>query len=108
MTVGNFTENVSLEKIFSTISGAIYEHNHVRPHQSLGGATPYQSYNNLEEEVKAKMEAFKRREKKRKSFKITEPKPTKNNSKGVSMPAYLVNEDETIAGFVKSFIEIKL
>ncbi len=106
--VDRFDDDISLEEVFSTISSSIYDHNHVRPHQSLGGATPYQSYNGFADKVRAKMEAFKKREKRRKGFKIENQVKKKNQNKGAIMPAYLVNKPDNIAGFVKSFIEFRL
>ncbi|MFW6029364.1 MAG: hypothetical protein ACOCRO_03840 [Halanaerobiales bacterium] len=54
------------------------------------------------------MEAFKKREKERKGFKTKNHNENKNKDKGAIMPAYLINNKNNIAGFVKSFIEIRL
>lgn len=106
--VDRFDDDISLEEIFSTISSSIYEHNHIRPHQSLEGATPYQSYNGFADEVRAKMEAFKKREKERKGFKTENKTNEKTKNKGVVMPACLVNEPDNVVGIVKSFLQIRL
>ncbi|SDM24479.1 DDE-type integrase/transposase/recombinase, partial [Halarsenatibacter silvermanii] len=106
--VERFDEDVSLEQIFSTISDSIYEHNHIRPHESLEGATPYQSYNGFADEVRAKMEAFKKREKRRKGFKVKDSKQNQNHNPGVSVPVYSRNESEDVVGCVKSFLEVQL
>lgn len=110
--VNEIDDNMSLETLFGTISNFIYEHNHIRPHQSLEGITPYQSYNGFAEEVKAKMKAFKEKELERKGFKQKDKKESEtkkpNQKQGTGIPAYLINEPDTVAGFVKSFIEIRL
>lgn len=106
--VERFDEDASLEQIFSTISDSIYEHNHIRPHESLDGATPYQSYNGFADEVRAKMEAFKKREKRRKGFKVEDSKQNQNHNNGVSVPVYSRNESDDIVGCVKSFLEVRL
>jgi len=106
--VDRFDEDASLEQIFSTVSDSIYEHNHIRPHESLGGATPYQSYNCFADEVRAKMEAFKKREKRRKGFKVDDSKQNQNHNAGVRVPVYSRNDSNDIVGFVKSFLEIRL
>ena len=101
----------SLEELFAIIGNAFYEHNHIRPHQSLGGATPYQSYNNFDAEVRARMEAFKKCEKERKGFKtkneIILPNEEENNQ-GLIVPAHLVKDPSVLVGFVKSFIDIRV
>ena len=106
--IERFEDDASLEHIFSTIAGSIHEHNHIRPHQSLGGATPYQSYNGFADKVKAKMEAFKKREKRRKGFKVEKQQENQKQDTGVSVPVHKVNDPETIIGNVKSFLEIRL
>jgi hypothetical protein len=104
-------ETTSLEELFGIIGNAIYEHNYIRPHQSLEGATPFQSYKGFDDEVRAKMKAFKEQELERKGFKtkkeiilpdeVEEPK-----IKGLIVPAYLIKDPDTCVGFVKQLIEI--
>lgn len=98
----------SMEELFTIIGNSIYEHNYIRPHQSLEGVTPYQSYMGFEDKVKAKMEAFKKREKERKGFKTKNQiiTPEKEKSKnGEIVSAYLINDPDTIVGCVNLFIE---
>ncbi len=101
----------SMEELFTIIGNSIYEHNYIRPHQSLEGVTPYQSYMGFEDKVKAKMEAFKKREKARKGFKtknqiIISGSKNKKYSKVEIVAANLINDPNSFIGCVKQFIEI--
>ena len=102
-------ESTTLEELFNIIGNAIYEHNHIRPHQSLDGVTPYQKYNGFADEVKAKMEAFKKKEKESKGFKTKKEivfpgKDKKSKTEGIIVPAHLINNPDKMIGFVKQFI----
>jgi transposase InsO family protein len=44
------TEN--LEECISIIGRCFYEYNYIRPHQALGGVTPYQRFSGFEDELK--------------------------------------------------------
>jgi transposase InsO family protein len=104
-------QNTCLEELFTIISNSIYEHNYVRPHQSLDGVTPFQSYNGFADEVKAKMETFKKQELERKGFKskkkvILPNQEEKPKTKGLIVPVHLINDPDTCVGFVKQLIEI--
>jgi hypothetical protein len=55
------------------------------------------------------MEAFKKKEKKRKGFKtkkeIIFPEKGKNSkTEGIMVPAHLINDPDKLIGFVKQFI----
>lgn len=106
-------ESTTLEELFVIIGNAIYEHNNIRPHQSLGGVTPKQEYEGFGDKVRSKMEAFKKKEKELKGFK-TKKKivfPNDKNKakvKGIIVPAFLINNPEKTAGYVKKLNGIKL
>jgi transposase InsO family protein len=104
-------ESTTLEELFSIIANSIYEHNYIRPHQSLGGVTPYQEYHGFADEVRVKMEAFKKKEKELKGFntkkEIIFPNEHKQAKvKGIIVPAFLIHDPEKSVGFVKQLIEI--
>lgn len=103
-------KSTTLEDLFGILSNVIYEHNYIRPHQSLDGVTPYQKYNGFAEKVKEKMEEFKQKEKERKGFKTEKEivfpgKEKTTKPEGIIVPAHLINDSEKTVGFVKQFIE---
>ena len=50
------------EECIRVIGNFFYEYNHIRPHQALGGMTPYQRFSGFEEELKHRVQVFKERE----------------------------------------------
>lgn len=60
----------SLEECISIIGRSFYEYNYIRPHQALGGVTPYQRFSGFEDELKARIQVFKERELQRKEMLV--------------------------------------
>ncbi len=56
----------TIEECISIIGRSFYEYNYIRPHQALGGVTPYQRFSGFEDEIKARVQVFKERELQRK------------------------------------------
>lgn len=54
----------------SIIGRSFHEYNYLRPHQAFGGATPYERYTGLDEEIKARMEFVKEQDLFRKAMKL--------------------------------------
>ena len=52
----------TVEECISIIGYSFYEYNYIRPHQALGGVTPYQRYSGFEDDIKAKVKVFKEQE----------------------------------------------
>jgi len=50
------------EECISVIGNCFYEYNYIRPHQALGGVTPYQRFSGFEDELKARVKVFKEQE----------------------------------------------
>ena len=57
------------ETMISIIGRSLYEYNYLRPHQALGGPTPYEQYIGLGEEMKARIEFVKEQDLFRKAIK---------------------------------------
>ena len=57
------------EAMISVIGRSFYEYNYLRPHQALGGVTPYVRYCGLEEMIKARIEFVKEQDPYRRAMK---------------------------------------
>lgn len=64
------TMSENLEECISIIGRSFYEYNYIRPHQALGGVTPYQRFSGFEDELKARIQVFKERELQRKEMLV--------------------------------------
>ena len=59
-----------VESMVSTIGHSFHEYNYLRPHQALGGSTPYERYTGLDEEIRARIELVKEQDLFRKAMKL--------------------------------------
>lgn len=111
----------TIEECISIIGKALYEHNYIRPHQALGGITPYQRYAGLEEHIKEQIKRFKEQLKAQKTNKFTAkrlwtpgspktnhiqknillPGKSGNKTKGLIVPVKSKNTQGKIIGFVR-------
>lgn len=57
----SLSQRTTLEKVLGSVAQCIYEHNHVWPHQSLYGVTPYHRLANLEGVVRTQVEHIKQK-----------------------------------------------
>ena len=59
-----------VESMVNIIGRSFHEYNYLRPHQALGGATPYECYAGLEDAIKAHVESVKERDLYRKEMML--------------------------------------
>jgi len=110
----------TVEECITIIGRALYEHNFIRPHQSLDGITPYQRYAGFEEHIKDQIRRFKEQQAQKtktlaaKKFwvpgrpdpnhihnKILLPGESGNNTKGLIVPVKSRNVQGKTIGFVR-------
>ncbi len=58
-TVNIASKAADVESMISIIGRSLSEYNYLRPHQALGGSTPYERYTDLDEAIKARIEFIK-------------------------------------------------
>ena len=113
----------TVEECISIIGYSFYEYNYIRPHQALGGVTPYQRYSGFEDDIKAKVKVFKEQEIQKKQRllkrtlwvpgqpdpqyvpqKLVIPNQPENKPKGLIVPVKSKKHRKIIIGFVRQSI----
>lgn len=120
--INDIPESATIEMVIGMIAQNIYEHNHVRPHQSLNGITPYQRYHGLDEQVRARVEQIKEltcQRRAQRTIRLTIPgqkRPTRpvkviipghhehEGPKGLIVPVSSTRDRQKRVGFVRQFL----
>jgi transposase InsO family protein len=94
----------TIEDCINIIGKAFYEHNYIRPHQALGGITPYQRYTGLEEQIKTQVKLFKEQQlTNRGNNKLWAPgKSNSRNIQNILLPGQSGNKTQGLIVPVKS------
>lgn len=95
--------NSNLKNLVQAIRGKVYEHNFIKPQQSLGGITPYDRFSGKEQLVKTRRFDFKQKELARRGFNCQRANNI-NNSRGIVVP---IQRDGKKVLDVKIAFEIK-